>query len=92
MVKILVALVVALSILNSSGASPGVTEKVAALVARAILVAALVTALQLMSAALLQTYKIYVYNNTVDDGKVSEGLYMRVFIVYYHVYKVEGSE
>ena len=35
MVKILVALVAALSILNSSGASPGATEKVAALVARA---------------------------------------------------------
>ena len=28
----------------------------------------------------LQTYK-YVYNNTFDDGKVSEGLYKRVFIV-----------
>ena len=35
MVKILAALVSALSILNSSGASPGATEKVAALVARA---------------------------------------------------------
>ena len=35
MVKILAALVVALSILNSSGASPGATEKVAAVVARA---------------------------------------------------------
>ena len=35
MVKILTALVAALSILNSSGASPGATEKVAALVARA---------------------------------------------------------
>ena len=35
MVKILAALVAALSILNSSGASPGATEKVAALVARA---------------------------------------------------------
>ena len=35
MVKILVALVAALSILNSSGASPGATEKAAALVARA---------------------------------------------------------
>ena len=32
MVKILAALVAALSILNSSGASPGATEKVAALV------------------------------------------------------------
>ena len=39
-VKILAALVAAISILNSSGASPGATEKVAALV-----VAALVTAL-----------------------------------------------
>ena len=35
MVKILAALVAALSILNSSGASPGATEKVAALVERA---------------------------------------------------------
>ena len=35
MVKILAALVAAISILNSSGASPGATEKVAALVARA---------------------------------------------------------
>ena len=35
MVKILAALVAALSILISSGASPGATEKVAALVARA---------------------------------------------------------
>ena len=35
MVKILAALVAALSILNSSGASPGATEKVAALVGRA---------------------------------------------------------
>ena len=35
MVKILAALVAALSILNSSGASPGATEEVAALVARA---------------------------------------------------------
>ena len=35
MVKILAALVAALSILNSSGAIPGATEKVAALVARA---------------------------------------------------------
>ena len=35
MVKLLAALVAALSILNSSGASPGATEKVAALVARA---------------------------------------------------------
>ena len=35
MVKILAALVAALSILNSSGVSPGATEKVAALVARA---------------------------------------------------------
>ena len=35
MVKILAALVAALSILNSSGASPGATEKVEALVARA---------------------------------------------------------
>ena len=35
MVKILAALVAALSILNSSGASPGATEKLAALVARA---------------------------------------------------------
>ena len=35
MVKILAALLAALSILNSSGASPGATEKVAALVARA---------------------------------------------------------
>ena len=34
-VKILAALVAALSILNISGASPGATEKVAALVARA---------------------------------------------------------
>ena len=34
-VKILAALVAALSILNSSGATPGATEKVAALVARA---------------------------------------------------------
>ena len=40
----------------------------------------------------LQTYE-YVYNNTFDDRKVSEGLYMRVFILFnYHVYKVEGSE
>ena len=35
MVKILAALVAALSILNSIGARPGATEKVAALVARA---------------------------------------------------------
>ena len=35
MVKILAALVAALSILNSSGPSPGATKKVAALVARA---------------------------------------------------------
>ena len=35
MVKILAALVAAVSILNSSGASPGATEKVAGLVARA---------------------------------------------------------
>ena len=35
MVKILAALVAALSILNSSGACPGATEKVAALLARA---------------------------------------------------------
>ena len=35
MVKILAALIAALSILNSSGASPGATEKVAALGARA---------------------------------------------------------
>ena len=35
MVKILAALVAALSILNSSGASPGATKKVAAIVARA---------------------------------------------------------
>ena len=35
MVKILAALVAALSILNSSGDSPGATEKVAALVAHA---------------------------------------------------------
>ena len=46
MVKILAALVAALSILNSSGASPGATETVAALVG-ALLVAALVTALGL---------------------------------------------
>ena len=44
-VKILAALVEALSILNSSGASPGATKKEAALVARAARVAALVTAL-----------------------------------------------
>ena len=44
MVKILAALVAALSILNNSGASPGATEKVEALVG-ALLVAALVIAL-----------------------------------------------